>query len=321
MVEIDPRLDMRLRAFFDHYEREAMPSRLETFVEGAKPKRRPAIQFLAGTVGVAVIAAAATAFAIELNSHNDNGQSPAEKSPAGPSSASWSMLPILGASPLPAGYQTLVPVTLGKGSATLPSFTPPDNYTIESACVGSGTFALVGSDGAVISEDDCSSPHDPIGSWNWPYSRNQITGSPLTLRVQADPSSVWEIVIVQSAALATPSPLPAAFDTFTPPPGSKTLVAATKGTGSVTLPTFVPTERYYIVSACSGGGSMVITSQPAEGGPGSSSCLSPSLNSGADDFAGPVDEVMGEPITLTVSAPATSSWEILVYETDQPDGT
>jgi hypothetical protein len=170
----------------------------------------------------------------------------------------------------------------------------------------------------VISEDDCSSPHGLVGSWNWPYSRNQIPGTPLTLRVQADPSSIWEILIVQSAALATPSALPAAFDTFTAPPGSKTLVPATKGTGTVTLPTFDPTERYYIVSTCTGGGSMVIASQPAEGGPGSSSCLSPSLSTGANDFLGPADEVMGEPITLTVSAPATSSWEILVYETDQP---
>jgi hypothetical protein len=316
MVEIDPGLDTRLRAFFDHYEGEPMPSRLATFDEEAKPKGRNVLQFVADSVGVAVVAAAAVVFAIELNGHNRPATSPVR-----PSSATQSALPKLGpSSPLPAAYRILVPVTVEKGSATLPTFTPVEHYSVDGACIGQGTIQLVGSDGTVFYDWDCSSRNGPVEAINWDYSRDQVLGKPVTFRVQVDPSSVWEILIYESA-LAPPPSLPAAFDTFTAPPGSKTLVAATKGTGTVTLPTFVPTERYYIVSSCTGGGSMVITSQPADGGPGSSSCLGAGLSTGADDFLGPADEVIGEPHTLTVSAPASTSWEILIYETDQPDGT
>ncbi len=308
MVEVDPGLDTRLRAFFDHYEGEAMPSRLTSFDEDAKSKRRTVVQFAAGAIGVAVIAAAAFVFAVELSNHNHTGQSP-----AAPTSVSWSKLPKLGASPpLPANYQTLVPMTLGKGSAALPSFTPTEHYIIQSACLGPGTFKLVGLDGSVIDDTGCGSRKAPV-AMSTLYPPTEALGAPLTIRVVVDPSSIWEVLIVESS---TPTPtLPAGFDTFTPPAGSKTLVAATNGTGTVTLPRFDPTERFYIVTTCTGGGSLVITSQPAQGGfPGSSSCLGGT----GSDFFGPADEVMGEPLTLTVSAPASTSWEILVYETNQP---
>jgi hypothetical protein len=313
MVEIDPGLDTRLRAFFDRYEGEAMPSRLANFDQEAEPKRHGATQFVAGAVGVAVIVAAVVVFAAELTGHNQPG-------PAGRSSASQYGLPELGASPpLPAHYQILVPVTVEKGSATLPSFTPLEHYSIDFACIGSGKAELVGADGTLIDSTDCSSAQDTVSVISWLYSRDQVLGTPLAIRVLVDRSSVWEILIVESALDngSPPQSLPAGFDTFTAPSGATTLIPATKGTGTVTLPTFDPTERYYIVTSCTGGGSMVITSQPADGGPGSSSCLSAASNS----FLGPADEVIGEPHTLTVSAPESSSWEILVYETNQPDGT
>jgi hypothetical protein len=316
MVEIDPGLDTRLRAFYDRYESEAMPSRLATFDHEAEPKRRAATQFVAGAIGVGVIVAAVVVFAAELTGHNQPG-------PAGRAPGTQYGLPELGASPpLPAHYQILVPVTVEKGSATLPSFTPLEHYSIDFSCIGPGRAELVGTDGTVIDSADCSSPHGTVSMTTWIYSSDQVLGSPLAIRVLVDRSSVWEILIVESAVDngSPPQSLPAAFDTFTAPPGATTLIAATKGTGTVTLPRFDPTERYYIVSTCTGGGSMVITSQPAEGGPGSSSCLSPGLNTGANDFLGPADEVTGEPLTLTVSAPWSTSWEILVYETNQPDG-
>ena len=306
MVEIDPGLDTRLRAFFDHYEGETMPAHLGTFDQGARQTRRRPVQLIAGALGVAVIAAAVAVFAIELNSHGHAGQSPAGQ-------VSRKGLPTLGASPpLPAGYQTLVPITVGRGSATLPSFTPFEHYIIESACLGTGAFDLVTSAGSVVDNASCDSRKHPA-SMTTVYPPNETLGAPLTFRVRVDTSSTWEILIVETAT-ATPT-LPAGFDTFTPPAGSKTLVPATKGTGTLTLPTFDPTVRFYIVTTCTGGGSMVITSRPAQGGfPGSSSCLS----GGGNAFFGPADEVMGEPLTLTVSAPASTHWEILVYETNQP---
>jgi hypothetical protein len=35
---------------------------------------------------------------------------------------------------------------------------------------------------------------------------------------------------------------------------------------------------------------------------------------------GPADEVIGSPISLAVGAPASTSWEIMIYETNQPNG-
>ena len=95
------------------------------------------------------------------------------------------------------------------------------------------------------------------------------------------------------------------------------LVAATIGIGTGILPTFDPTERYWIVSTCSGGGSMSITSQTAQGGyPVSSSCL----QAGVIGVTGPADEAINTPISLAVGAPASTSWKIMIYETNQPNG-
>jgi hypothetical protein len=224
-------------------------------------------------------------------------------------------LPPLGGSAVPADSQILVPVTYRAGSATLLTFTPREHYIIESACIGPGAFELVASHGSVIDNGGC-------GSWNGPtgtprlYPPNEILGEPLTIRVNVDPSSIWEILIVESAS-PTPSGFPAGYGGFTAPPGSTVLVAATRGTGTVTLPTFRPTERFYIVTSCSAGGSLAITSQPAQGGfPVSSGCP----QSGVNDLTGPADEVMGAAISLTVGAPASTSWEVLIYETNQPNG-
>jgi hypothetical protein len=224
-------------------------------------------------------------------------------------------LPPLGGASLPSDSQVLVPVVYRTGSATLPTFTPREHYIIESSCIGPGEFKLIGSGGSVITNESC-------GSWNGPngmtrlYPPNEILGTPLTIRVAVDPSSIWEILIVESAS-PTPSGFPSSYDTFTAPAGSTVLVAATIAVGTGILPTFDPTERYWIVSTCSGGGSMSITSQPAQGGfPVSSSCLQAGVNS----VTGAADEVINTPISLTVGAPASTSWEIMIYETNQPNG-
>jgi hypothetical protein len=318
MLDIDSELDLKLEALFEHIKASPPPPTLVDITTPAPSRKRRTLSVAAGLAAVAVVAASVTLFAVELGNHHG----PAAQSPAAQSPVSRPGLPDLGASPpLPANYQVLIPVTIETGSANLPTFIPHEHYTIQSACIGSGIFEVVGADGTVIDSIPCSSPHGPVLTFGYVYGPNQDLGKPLTARVLVDPSSMWEILIVESASASTPPTLPAAWDTFTAPPGSKTLIAATKGTGTVTLPTFTPTERYYIVSICTGGGSMVISSQPVEGGPGSSSCLGESLSFGANDFAGPTGEVMGAPITLTVTAPASSNWEILVYETNQPDGT
>lgn len=419
MIDIDPRLDERLRSFYDQIEASPVPARVMEPAPVAPTRGRRTINVLAGAAGLAVVAAGIAVFAVELAHHNATppaaatrpsdlrpmpvfggdaiptsvhvvmpvlygsgttrlltftpegtvyvqvdclGKGPLTISSTGgvidnvhaqcsstsgvttmtldgptgydltpltltvtsDRSTIWEVflaqtgitgLPPLGGASLPADSHVLVPVTYRTGAATLPAFTPREHYIIESSCIGPGEFKLIGSGGSVISNESC-------GSWNGPngtprlYPLNEILGKPLTIRVAADPSSIWEILIVESAS-PTPSGLPSSYDGFTPPAGSTVLVAPTSSFGTSTLPTFDPTERYWIVSTCSGGGSMSITSQTAQGGfPVSSSCL----QAGVIGVTGPADQAINTPISLAVGAPDSTTWEIMIYETNQPNG-
>jgi hypothetical protein len=306
MVEIDPGLDTRLRAFFDHYESEPMPPRLATFDEEAKPKGRSAVPFLAGALGVAVIAAAAAVFAMELSSHNNPGQSRASQSPAVHSPVGRSGLPILGGSPpLPANATVLVPTTVHTGSATLPTFTPTEPYYIETSCIGTGPFDLESGDGSVSdSEYGCGSG----GTGTLFPGTNQLLGQPVSLQVNA-PDMTWEILIVESS---TPRNSPNFYaDPFQAPAGAQVRIPLTSGKGPVTLPVFTPGSSYYIVSSCSGlGGLNILTSSGALDG-GWGNCVSLKATGGP-----PIKHTQGahEPLRLSLQTAPSTSWKILIYE-------
>ena len=312
MLDIDSGLDSKLDALFEHIKASPPPPALADITKPAPSRRRRTINFAAGLAAVVVVAASVTVFAVELGKHHG---------PAGQSPASQPSLPAAsGTFTPPVGSKTLVPATNGTGKVRLPAFTPTERYVyIELYCTGGGSLIIT----SQPAQGGFPDPSSCLGGLSiGEFDRDELMSGPLGLSVNAPASSRWQILVYETnqffdGASVSPSAMPATWDTFTAPPGSKTLIAATKGTGTVTLQTFTPTEWYYIVSSCTGGGSMVIASQPTEGGPGSSSCL----GTGADDFVGPADEVMGEPLTLTVTAPPSSHWEILVYETNQPDGT
>jgi hypothetical protein len=69
MVEIDPGLDTKLRAFFDHHEGEAMPSRLTeiTFEPSRTHSRR--LNLVLVSAALALVTVAVVGFAIELRAH------------------------------------------------------------------------------------------------------------------------------------------------------------------------------------------------------------------------------------------------------------
>src|ERR1700686_2078760 len=85
MPDVDSRLDGRLRVFLDEIKAQPLPQELAAFNPATVRSGRKVLNVLAGTVAVAVIAATATVFAVELNGHHGGG-SPATSVKRGPTS-------------------------------------------------------------------------------------------------------------------------------------------------------------------------------------------------------------------------------------------
>jgi hypothetical protein len=310
MLDLDPGLDARLRAFFDQIERDALTSALTDFDPATEPKGRRTINLFAGALGIAVIAAGAVVFAIELNGHH-NGDAP---NPSGHSVATSTpeqtpspvVLPPLGGSPLPVDSQVLIPVTEETGSVTLPTFTPTEPFYIQIAGIGSGPFDIQSADGSVndMQYGSSSGGVETIG----PSGPGEVLGIALSLHVTA-PGMTWEILIVESG-MATPAAV-AKPGGFLIPIGAKVLLPPTQSTGPATLPAFTPTgPPYSVVFACSGSGGLAIVT--ATGAPvgGSSSC--PGLNStgGFGSDATPPPESQ----SWSIKVQPSTTWKILIYE-------
>jgi plastocyanin len=80
------RLDRRLRLFLHEIQAQPLPQQLADFKPATVHSGRKVLNVLAGTVGVAIIAATTTVFAIEVNGHKGAG-SPAPGNGLSPSPA------------------------------------------------------------------------------------------------------------------------------------------------------------------------------------------------------------------------------------------
>jgi hypothetical protein len=292
MVDIDPGLDTKLRAFFEHVEASTPPSGL-TDIDLAAPDRgrRPMFNLFAGLAAAAVVAAGVAVFAIELSSRDNPAPRPAESGP-----------------PLPkftvhADSGVLVPVTHGKGSVTLPAFTlaPGESIYVQVACK-SGTTAdtvQVGQNQRFGSEvAACSSPTGGHGEW-FETDQGGPSGGSVTTYVTAGPAVSWEILITDG-----PPPILA-------PPGGRALTPIAYGRGSDSVPVFTAAKTYSIALDCSGAGSLTI-----------SSSLSQAATISCAQYAQfsftPSDQVPGQPVSLSVVAPSGVGWEVEVLEDGGP---
>jgi hypothetical protein len=315
MVEIDPGLDTRLRAFFDHYESEAMPPRLAMFDQEAKPKRRAAVQFAVGALGVAVIAGAAAVFAIELGNHNGSGS----PTPGGRSTGTNTpdpALPVLGSN-LPTSAHVLVPATYGTGSAVLSTFVVDAHQLVDvqAVCIGGDTshFQATFSAGGSASPSLFGCSDNRADGSEFFIQRGFSTG-PTTIDIQADSATSWELFVYE-----TPSPpgLPILGGSPPLPANAQVLVPETFGNGSGTLPAFTPTEPYYIQMACNGVGPFDL-----ESADGSVSVRQFDCGEGpsTETIFPPKNQVLGQPLSVSVDAP-NMTWEILIVESDKPTPT
>ena len=212
-------------------------------------------------------------------------------------------------------FPLLVGDTYADGSASLPTFTPTKPYWIEYACMGTGSITILSSDGSVDYTSESCNASPGINGLLVP--QNQVTGQPVSLRIATTQSTTWEARVVQFSGAApkpyeivppTPAPgYPYPID-FTLHPGETSLIPDTHGTGSVTLPTFTPTTKYWNSAlSCSGPGALEII-----GSDGSTatweSCGMPTIGYGDDGEAKP-----GVPISLMIKADPGTTWEIMVF--------
>jgi hypothetical protein len=292
MVDMDPGLDTRLRAFFEHLEASPPPSGLTDIdVAGGDRGRRPIFNVFAGLAAAAVVAASIAAFAIELRSHHNAAPRPAQ---------SGSLLPRF---TVHADSRVFVPATYGKGSVTLPAFAlgPGEGVYVQVACK-SGTAAdtvQVGENQRFGSEvAGCSAPAGGHGEW---FVTNQggPNGGSVTTYVTADPAVSWEILITDG-----PPPILA-------PPGGRAVRPTAYGMGSGSVPVFTAAETYSIAIDCSGVGSLAISS-------GLSQDATISCSRYAQFIFTPSGQAPGQPVSLSVVAPSAVGWEVEVFEGDGP---
>jgi hypothetical protein len=306
MIDMDPGLRNRLRAKYDRIKAENLPPKLANFDPIVGRPRREVLNLMIGAAAIAVVAAGVAAFGLQLSGHL-HATTPAATAPATTASSNQqipqgfpSLTPVLPAAALP----VLVGDTYADGSASLPNFTPTKPYWIEYACLGTGSIDILSSDGSVhFTSESCVSP----GINGLLVPQDQITGKPVSLRVETTGSTAWELRVMQYSGGAPP-PYEGAPPSRHPgyDPGETTLIPDTHGRGSVTLPTFTPKTAYdRIVLVCSGPGSLEIT------GSDGSTDTTESCTGAVSGSGGSIQP--GVPISLMIKADPGTTWEITVY--------
>jgi hypothetical protein len=315
MIDVDPGLDSKLQAFFEHIEASTPPAGLTDIDVTAPVRRRRTFNLMAGLAAAAVVAGSVAVFALELRSHNAPAPDPAatSASPSARPSASPSALkkmPLLGSAGIPASAHEVTPLTRGQGSVLLQTFVPQGTLYIQFDCAGPGPFKIISTD-HVIGNGllQCSSS---FGVTTITVESPKVyDDKPLTLQVTADGSMTWEVYIAESRP-----PLPQ----FTVEPDQRVLVPVTYGTGSITLPTFSvgPGEWLDVRDACNSGSSAdtleMVGNMFSFGDDGTYQCANPAGSGGGGFGSGPPGPRGSGPISVGVKADPSISWEILITE-------
>lgn len=303
MIDVDSRLDARLRSFYEHIE-EQPPSRgFESFDAPRRSPNRRTLNRVAGIAGVAVVAAGVSVFAAQLAIHH-NAKPPAPATgPALPTDAQLTL-------GLPSISHTVIKVTRGHGSASLPTFTPQGIIFIQTACVGSGSFSVISLDHNVgMGAEGCDA--GAIGGETVPADAS-IDGKPMILEISAEPSTVWEIVVADSGPVA---PLPM-LGASTIPAGAHILVSATTGTGTSEVgETFNPTGPFFVQYACTGTGTIDFSTPIGSEHWTTADCANGAM--GTEESSAPASSTAPGPYTgpdLTVEAAPKSFWEVQIYD-------
>jgi hypothetical protein len=333
MVEMDPGLDTKLRAFFDRIEASPAPSALTDIATPAPSRRRRTINLVVGFAAVAVVAAGVTLFGVELGNHH----APA-KSELPPSAAQLKKMPLLGNGGIPTSARVLIPLTRGHGSQRLKTIVPSGTLLLQFDCAGPGSFSINSTNRVIGNRlDQCSSSFGVTtltvdgaftGAPGCPPGVSCPTGydgTPVTLDITAAPSTSWEILVAETTVWFPPlDPLQA---------DSQLLVGPTVGAGSTTLPTFsvAPDESVRATVLCSSatsGKTLEIAPDAVWPEGQQVPCFAYNSDTGMPksgtpiSYVGPAVSTTGSsglgPISTQFSADPSINWEIQVSE--GPDG-
>jgi hypothetical protein len=313
MIDIDPGLDAKLHAFFEHIEAATPPSSLTDVIPPHRGRRT--FNLLAGLAAATVIAGAAAVFAIELRSHDTPAPGPAATSAPPSASASTvpsalKKMPLLGSGGIPASAHQVIPVTRGQGSVVLQTFVPQGTLYLQYDCAGPGPFKIISTNHVIRSGlEQC--PSSPGVTTMTVQSPSAYDDKPLTMQITAGGSMTWEVYIAESRA-----PLPQ----FTVEPDQRVLVPVTYGTGSITLPAFSvgPGEWLDVRDACNSGSSAdtleIVGNMFTFGDDKQFQCSNPTGSGGGGFGSGPPSGRGTGPMSLKVKADASISCEILITE-------
>jgi|BarGraIncu00222A_1022003.scaffolds.fasta_scaffold07034_3 hypothetical protein len=308
MLDLDPRLDARLRSFYEHIEQQAPTRDVGEFVAVPVRPRRRTLPLLAGVAGVAVVAAGIGLFVTELSGHHAvKPPAPASHSPGQRTSLPSASQLTLG---IPSISHTVIGVTHGHGTATLPTFTPQGMIFIELSCAGSTGFNLYSPNHAVGLSGGCDGSPSPSLAGFFVPANASLTGRPLTLTMTADSSTIWEIVVADVGPIP---PLPTLGGSSLPA-GAHVLVPVTYGVGTSQLETFVPSGPYFVEYACAGSGTINFTTFD-----GPASWVSAECAHGAVGMQETAKPASPGPINFTVKTmPPRTLWEVMVFEVTAP---
>jgi hypothetical protein len=307
MLDIDSRLDARLRSFYENIEGQSPRPAATSSEAPLRQTRRRMFNLVAAATGIAVVAAGVSVFAVELASHH-GARPPA---PAGDRSDPWRLLP--SGSQLTAGLpsvsQTVIHFTRGAGSATLPTFTPEGILFIVWSCAGSGAMEVHSTNDLVaMSEPTCGDNPGGVSGDTIPLYA-AIHGKPLSLEITAGPSVAWEVAVADSGPVP---PLPA-LGGSTLPAGAHVLVDSTLGTGTSGVATFVPTGPYYVQYACTGTGAIDFSTSD-----GSAQWVSQNCANGVVRTQVGAKPRFDGIINVTVLAAPRTLWDVVIYELPGP---
>lgn len=117
---------------------------------------------------------------------------------ATPSGSALASLPIPGQAPPTA--LTLVQVTEGTGSTTLPTIVPQGTLYIEISCVGTGSLSVASADNLVgVVIELCVGPGTTVQVPSEASDLPRFVGNPLTLRLTGAPGLRWRIYVAGSS--------------------------------------------------------------------------------------------------------------------------
>jgi WD40-like Beta Propeller Repeat len=223
MLDIEPELDRKLGALYDHIEAQEPPASLALITSPPFRSDHKVVSRLVSVAGIAAIAAGIVLFATELNAHRITTPT---THPASPPSPVWSPSPLPSPNPrfalpslpdrtlLPASVRVLVPETQGAGEATV-TIIPEGKLYIQYACVGNSSFIILPTNASVLGPElrpGCSSSYagaraaGPTLPAYWTDVATAVyLGKPLTLKIYTGPSTTWELFIAESGPPVPPS--------------------------------------------------------------------------------------------------------------------